>query len=155
MSNTEDTVVKHDDTVHVKDLDKVSTVEDHELLVLDDGISSCHAISYANFFKTTKEKLLKDENPPHLPEIIKKNNVKQTIVNELLNDDNFINQAYQKVIEKLKNNESSVMDSILSKVTNKLEYDLSQQDTLNTNTYFLGLYYSSLKKIKVQEYLTG
>ncbi|WP_024654503.1 DUF685 domain-containing protein [Borrelia hispanica] len=47
------------------------------------------------------------------------------------------------------------MDSILSKVTNKLEYDLSQQDTLNKNTYFLGLYYSSLKKIKVQEHLTG
>ncbi|WP_152520656.1 DUF685 domain-containing protein, partial [Borrelia persica] len=49
MQSTEDTVVKHDDTVHVKDLNKVSTVTDNDLLVLDDGISSCNAISYANF----------------------------------------------------------------------------------------------------------
>ncbi|WP_024654532.1 DUF685 domain-containing protein [Borrelia hispanica] len=150
-SPEQDTVVRHDDTIEIRNLNRRTSTDPSDLLVLDDGFSSCHAITFDDFRKELHKKtFVQGEGVDDFKQII------QTLIaNELLQNTNFINQAYQKVIEKLKNNESSVMDSILSKVTNKLEYDLSQQDTLNTNTYFLGLYYSSLKKIKVQEHLTG
>ncbi|ETZ17458.1 putative cytosolic protein [Borrelia duttonii CR2A] len=150
-SPEQDTVVRHDDTIEIRNLNRRTSTDPSDLLVLDDGFSSCHAITFDDFRKELHKKtFVKGEGVNDFKEVIQ-----SLIATELLQNTNFINQAYQKVIEKLKNNESSVMDSILSKVTSKLEYDLSQQDTLNTNTYFLGLHYSSLKKIKVQEYLTG
>ncbi|ACH94002.1 DUF685 domain-containing protein [Borrelia duttonii] len=150
-SPEQDTVVRHDDTIEIRNLNRRTSTDPSDLLVLDDGFSSCHAITFDDFRKELHKKtFVKGEGVNDFKQVIQ-----SLIATELLQNTNFINQAYQKVIEKLKNNESSVMDSILGKVTSKLEYDLSQQDTLNTNTYFLGLHYSSLKKIKVQEYLTG
>uniref|UniRef100_UPI0004646F7C DUF685 domain-containing protein n=1 Tax=Borrelia persica TaxID=44448 RepID=UPI0004646F7C len=66
----------------------------------------------------------------------------------------FINQAYEKIISKLNNNQSSSMDNITSQVINKFGNNLSQ-DTLSKDHYLVGLYYSSLKKIPVPKYLTG
>ncbi|ACH94030.1 DUF685 domain-containing protein [Borrelia duttonii] len=150
-SPEQDTVVRHDDTIEIRNLNRRTSTDPSNLLVLDDGFSSCHAITFDDFRKELHKKtFVKGEGVNDFKQVIK-----SLIATKLLQNTNFINQAYQKVIEKLKNNESSVMDSILGKVTSKLEYDLSQQDTLNTNTYFLGLHYSSLKKIKVQEHLTG
>ncbi|UPA11119.1 DUF685 domain-containing protein (plasmid) [Borrelia parkeri] len=163
-------IVKHDDTIEIKNLNKLTKLKPTDLLVLDDGFSSCHAITLDNFHKDLHTKIFLDDGD-------RKNDFKQVIktliANELLSDTNFINQVYSqvltkflkddsssisqtynKVIEKLKNNESSVMDTIISKVTSKFESNLPE-DNLSKSHYFIGLYYSSLKKIPVQEYLTG
>ncbi|WP_330730505.1 DUF685 domain-containing protein [Borrelia turicatae] len=171
MSNQEpEGVVKHDDTIEIKNLNKLTKLKPTDLLVLDDGFSSCHAITLDNFHKDLHTKIFLDDGD-------RKNDFKQVIktliANELLGDDNFINQiysqvltkflkddsssisqTYNKVIEKLKSNESSVMDTIISKVTSKFESNLPE-DNLSKSHHFIGLHYSSLKKIPVQEYLTG
>ncbi|UPA18726.1 DUF685 domain-containing protein [Borrelia puertoricensis] len=169
-TQAQESVVKHDDTIEIKNLNKVTKLEPTNLLVLDDGFSSCHAITLDNFHKDLHTKIFIDDGD-------RKNDFKQVIktliANELLGDSNFINQVYSqvltkflnddsssisktysKVVEKLNNNESSVMDSIISKVTNKFESNLPE-DNLSKSHYLIGLYYSSLKKIPVQEYLTG
>lgn len=150
MSNQEqDSVVRHDDTIEIKNLNRVSELKPTDLLVLDDGFSSCNAITLDNFRKDLHKKIFEGEGLPDFKQVIK-----DTIATELLTNDFFINQAYEKVITKLKNNESSVMDSILSKVTNKFKSNLPENN-LNKNHYFIGLYYSTLKKIPAPEYLTG
>ncbi|UPA16743.1 DUF685 domain-containing protein (plasmid) [Borrelia coriaceae] len=138
-----------DDCIQIKDLNRLEAVKNTDLLLLDDGISSCNAITFENFLKTTKDKTFKGEGLTYFKEIIK-----STIATELQQDDNFINQVYSKILSKFLNDESSSISNTYSKVKDKLGSGLSTYN-LSKDDYFVTSSYSSLQRAKIPEYLTG
>ncbi|WP_210377170.1 DUF685 domain-containing protein, partial [Borreliella garinii] len=74
-------LIDEEETVQIKDLNKVTTVNNTDLLLLDDGVASSNAITYENFLKTTKDKTFKGEGLSYFKEIIK-----STIAEELAAD---------------------------------------------------------------------
>ncbi|AHH04232.1 Putative cytosolic protein (plasmid) [Borrelia nietonii YOR] len=140
---------EQDDFIQIKDLNRLESVKNTDLLLLDDGISSCHAITYENFLETSKDKIFKNEGLKYFKEVIK-----TTIATELLQDENFINQVYSKVLTKFLNDDSSSISNTYSKVKDRLGSGLSSYD-LRKDDYFVTLSYSSLQKAQIPKHLTG
>ncbi len=52
-------LIDEEETVQIKDLNRVNDVKDTDLLLLDNEVASSSAITYENFLKTTKDKTFK------------------------------------------------------------------------------------------------
>ncbi|UPA13886.1 DUF685 domain-containing protein [Borrelia turicatae] len=137
------------DFIQIKDLNRLESVKNTDLLLLDDGISSCNAITFENFLKTTKDKTFKGEGLTYFKEIIK-----STIATELQQDEDFINQVYSKILTKFLNDDSSSISNTYSKVKDRLGSSLSSYD-LRKDDYLVTLSYSTLQKAQIPAYLTG
>ncbi|AHH11511.1 DUF685 domain-containing protein [Borrelia coriaceae] len=90
-------VIQYDDAIEIKDLNRVSKFELTDLLVLDDGFSACNAITIKNFLTNFNKETFEKTGLDYFKTIIK-----NTIAKELLEDQSFIDQVYQKVTNKLK-----------------------------------------------------
>ncbi len=77
-------LIDEEETIQIKDLNRVNEVKNTDLLLLDDGVSSSKAITYENFLKTTKDKTFKGEGLSYFKEIIK-----STIAEELAGNTSF------------------------------------------------------------------
>ncbi len=52
-------LIDKEETVQIKDLNKVTTVNNTDLLLLDDGAASSNAITFKNFLKTINHQTFK------------------------------------------------------------------------------------------------
>ncbi len=82
-------LIDEQETVQIKDLNKVTTVNNTDLLLLDDGAASSNAITFKNFLKTVNHQTFKGEELGYFKEIIK-----STIATELAADNDFIKSIY-------------------------------------------------------------
>ncbi|PRR00756.1 hypothetical protein CV663_05795, partial [Borreliella burgdorferi] len=71
-------LIDEEETVQIKDLNRVKIVNNNDLLLLDDGVASSNAITFKDFLETTKDKTFKGEGLSYFKEIIK-----STIAEEL------------------------------------------------------------------------
>ncbi|ATQ15482.1 DUF685 domain-containing protein (plasmid) [Borrelia miyamotoi] len=140
---------EQDNYIQIKDLNRLQSVKNTDLLLLDDGVASCNAITFENFLQTAKDKTFKGEGLNYFKDIIK-----STIATELQQNDDFINQVYNKILTKFLNDDSSSISSTYSKVKGKLGSRLSTY-TLSKDNYFVTSSYSSLQRAQIPEYLTG
>ncbi|AOW96212.1 DUF685 domain-containing protein [Borrelia miyamotoi] len=142
-------MTQQDDSIQIKDLNRIQSVKNTDLLLLDDGVASCNAITFENFLQSAKDKTFKGEGLNYFKDIIK-----STIATELLQDDNFITQVYNKILTKFLNDDSSSISSTYSKVKDKLGSGLSTY-SLSKDNYFVTSSYSTLQRAQIPEYLTG
>ncbi|EEH00284.1 conserved hypothetical protein (plasmid) [Borreliella finlandensis] len=96
---------------------KVTTVNNTNLLLLDDGVASSNAITYENFLKTTKDKTFKGKGLSYFKEIIK-----STIAEEPAADTSFVEKIYDKITNKLINNDSTNISNLFSKIKSRLTW---------------------------------
>ncbi|QBK63760.1 DUF685 domain-containing protein, partial (plasmid) [Borrelia miyamotoi] len=111
---------EQDNYIQIKDLNRLQSVKNTDLLLLDDGVASCNAITFENFLQTAKDKTFKGEGLNYFKDIIK-----STIATELQQNDDFINQVYTKILNKFLNDDSSSISTTYSKVKDKLGSGLS------------------------------
>ncbi|AHH03885.1 Putative cytosolic protein (plasmid) [Borrelia nietonii YOR] len=149
MSSEEKLLIDEEEFIQINNLNRVGDIQKTDLMLLDDGGSNCNAITYENFLKKTKDKIFKNEGLEYFKEVIK-----DTIATELLANENFINQAYNKVLEKLLNNANNGVYNISDKVRDRIIGNISST-TLTKNDKFVIMNYSTLQKSPVPEYLTG
>ncbi len=142
-------LIDEEETVQIKDLNKVTTVNNTDLLLLDDGVASSNAITYENFLKTTKDKTFKDEGLDYFKEIIK-----STIAEELAADEEFVEKIYTKITDKLINNDSTNLSNLFSKIKSRLTDSISSA-TLSRSDDLLIMSSSTIKKTPVPKQLTG
>ncbi|QBK64082.1 DUF685 domain-containing protein, partial (plasmid) [Borrelia miyamotoi] len=140
---------QQDDYIQIKNLNKLTQVENNHLLLIDDVNAGCNAITFENFLNTAKDKTFKGEGLNYFKDIIK-----GTIATELQQNDDFINQVYTKILNKFLNDDSSSISTTYSKVKDKLGSGLSTY-TLSKDNYFVTSSYSSLQRAQIPEYLTG
>ncbi|WEG95399.1 DUF685 domain-containing protein (plasmid) [Borrelia miyamotoi] len=140
---------EQDDYIQIKNLNKLTQVENNHLLLIDDVNAGCNAITFENFLNTAKDKTFKGEGLNYFKDIIK-----GTIATELQQNDDFINQVYTKILNKFLNDDSSSISTTYSKVKDKLGSGLSTY-TLSKDNYFVTSSYSSLQRAQIPEYLTG
>ncbi|XOU12959.1 DUF685 domain-containing protein (plasmid) [Borreliella americana] len=128
MSKEQDKLlIDEEETVQIKDLNRVSGVKNTDLLLLDDGVSSSKAITYENFLKTTKDKTFKGEGLSYFKEV-----VKSTIAEELAGNTSFIEKIYNKITDKLINNDSTNISNLYRKIKSELTNSISSA-TLTKN----------------------
>ncbi|WP_210373189.1 DUF685 domain-containing protein, partial [Borreliella garinii] len=125
------------------------TVNNTDLLLLDDGVASSNAITYENFLKTTKDKTFKGEGLSYFKEIIK-----STIAEELAADEEFVKKIYTKITDKLINNDSTNLSNLFSKIKSRLTDSISSA-TLSRSDDLLIMSSSSIQKTPVPKQLTG
>ncbi|WAZ72750.1 DUF685 domain-containing protein (plasmid) [Borrelia miyamotoi] len=142
-------MTQQDDYIQIKNLNKLTQVENSHLLLIDDVNAGCNAITFENFLNTAKDKTFKGEGLNYFKDIIK-----STIATELQQNDDFINQIYTKILNKFLNDDSSSISTTYSKVKDKLGSGLSTY-TLSKDNYFVTSNYSSLQRAQIPEYLTG
>ncbi|WP_210369217.1 DUF685 domain-containing protein [Borreliella garinii] len=142
-------LIDEEETVQIKDLNKVTTVNNTDLLLLDDGVASSNAITYENFLKTTKDKTFKGEGLSYFKEIIK-----STIAEELAADEEFVKKIYTKITDKLINNDSTNLSNLFSKIKSRLTDSISSV-TLSRSDGLLIMSSSSIQKTPVPKQLTG
>ncbi|AEL70108.1 conserved hypothetical protein (plasmid) [Borreliella afzelii PKo] len=142
-------LIDEEEIVQIKDLNKVTTVNNNDLLLLDDGVASSNAITYENFLKTTKDKTFKGEGLGYFKEIIK-----STIAEELAADEEFVEKIYEKVIDKLIGNNSNKLSSLFSKIKSRLTDSISSA-TLSRYDDLLIMSSSSIQKTPVPKQLLG
>uniref|UniRef100_UPI00046710C4 DUF685 domain-containing protein n=1 Tax=Borrelia hispanica TaxID=40835 RepID=UPI00046710C4 len=81
--------------------------------------------------------------------------IKSTIATELVNDKNFIEQAYSKILTKILNDDSSSISNIFSQIKSRLTSSMSSS-RLNKSDYFVTTNgYGTLQKSSIPEYLLG
>ncbi|WP_417861744.1 DUF685 domain-containing protein (plasmid) [Borreliella americana] len=143
-------LIDEEETVQIKDLNRVNDVKNTDLLLLDDGVSSSNAITYENFLKTTKDKTFKGEGLSYFKDIIK-----STIAEELAADTNFIEKIYTKITDKLINNDSTNISNLFSKIKSELTNSI-ETDRLTENDELLIMYSSKIiQKTPVPKQLLG
>ncbi len=142
-------LIDEEETVQIKDLNKVTTINNTDLLLLDDGVASSNAITYENFLKTTKDKTFKDEGLGYFKEIIK-----STIAEELAADEEFVEKIYTKITDKLINNDSTNLSNLFSKIKSRLTDSISSA-TLSRSDDLLIMSSSTIQKTPVPKQLTG
>lgn len=142
-------LIDEEETVQIKDLNKVTTVNNTDLLLLDDGVASSNAITYENFLKTTKDKTFKGEGLGYFKEIIK-----STIAEELAADEEFVEKIYTKITNKLINNDSTNLSNLFSKIKSRLTDSISSA-TLSRSDDILIMSSSSIQKTPVPKQLLG
>ncbi|WP_031478467.1 DUF685 domain-containing protein [Borreliella garinii] len=142
-------LIDEEETVQIKDLNKVTTVNNTDLLLLDDGVASSNAITYENFLKTTKDKTFKGEGLGYFKEIIK-----STIAEELAADEEFVKKIYTKITDKLINNDSTNLSNLFSKIKSRLTDSISSA-TLSRSDDLLIMSSSSIQKTPIPKQLLG
>ncbi|PRR23206.1 DUF685 domain-containing protein, partial [Borreliella burgdorferi] len=143
-------LIDEEETVQIKDLNKVTTVNNTDLLLLDDGAASSNAITFKNFLKTVNHQTFKGEELGYFKEIIK-----STIAEELAADKDFVEKIYAKIINKLINNDSTNLSSLYRKIRSSLESDISST-TLSKDDYLLTLrLFGTIEKTPVPKQLLG
>ncbi|WP_418909636.1 DUF685 domain-containing protein (plasmid) [Borreliella lanei] len=149
MSEEEKLLIDEDETVQIKDLNRVNDVKNTDLLLLDDGVASSNAITYENFLKTTKDKTFKGEGLSYFKEIIK-----STIAEELAADTSFVEKIYNKIITKLINNDPTNISNLFSKIKSQLTNSISSA-TLSKHDNLLIMSSSAIQKTPVPKQLLG
>ncbi|MBB6043740.1 DUF685 domain-containing protein (plasmid) [Borreliella yangtzensis] len=142
-------LIDEQETVQIKDLNKVTTVENDHLLLIDDGVASCNAITFKNFLETAKDKTFKGEGLDYFKEIIK-----STIAEELAADTSFVEKIYTKTLDKLIENGSDKLSSLFSKIKSRLTDSISSS-TLSRSDNLLIMSSSSIEKTPVPKQLLG
>uniref|UniRef100_UPI001BFFEC19 DUF685 domain-containing protein n=1 Tax=Borreliella bavariensis TaxID=664662 RepID=UPI001BFFEC19 len=142
-------LIDEEETVQIKDLNKVTTVNNTDLLLLDDGVASSNAITYENFLKTTKDKTFKGEGLSYFKEIIK-----STIAEELAADTSFVEKIYAKITDKLINNDSTNISNLFSKIKSRLTDSISSA-TLSRSDDLLIMSSSTIQKTPIPKQLLG
>ncbi|PRQ91961.1 hypothetical protein CV643_05865 [Borreliella burgdorferi] len=142
-------LIDEEETVQIKDLNKVTTVNDTDLLLLDDGAASSNAITFKNFLDASKDKIFKGEGLDYFKQIIK-----STIAEELAADKDFVEKIYAKITDKLINNDSTNISNLFSKIKSRLTDSISSA-TLSRNDDLLIMSSSSIQKTRVPEQLLG
>ncbi|WP_024655108.1 DUF685 domain-containing protein [Borrelia hispanica] len=150
MSSQEQILIDNEEYIQINKLNKIGDIKDQYLMLIDDGVSSCHAITYANFFEKTRDKIFKNNGLEYFKEVIK-----DTIATELINNEDFINKAYNKLLTKILNDDSSSISNIFSQVKSRLTNSMSSS-RLNKSDYFVTTNgYGTLQKSSIPEYLLG
>ncbi|MGF7102163.1 DUF685 domain-containing protein [Borreliella kurtenbachii] len=143
-------LIDEEETVQIKDLNKVTTVNNTDLLLLDDGVASSNAITFKNFLKTVNHQTFKGEELGYFKEIIK-----STIATELAADKDFVEKIYAKIINKLIYNDSNNLSSLYGKIRSSLESGISST-TLSKDDYLLTLrLFGTIQKTPVPKQLLG
>ncbi|AEL70274.1 conserved hypothetical protein (plasmid) [Borreliella afzelii PKo] len=142
-------LIDEEETVQIKDLNKVTTVNNTDLLLLDDGVASSNAITYENFLKTTKDKTFKGEGLGYFKEIIK-----STIAEELVADEKFVEKIYANIIDKLIGNNSDKLSNLFSKIKSRLTDSISSA-TLSRSDDLLIMSSSTIQKTPIPKQLLG
>ncbi|PRR25917.1 DUF685 domain-containing protein [Borreliella burgdorferi] len=142
-------LIDEEETVQIKDLNKVTTVNNTDLLLLDDGAASSNAITFKNFLKTINHQTFKGEELGYFKDIIK-----STIATELAADKDFIKSIYNLIVDKLIENESSKLSNLFSKIKSRLTDNISSA-TLSKNDDLLIMSSSSIQKTPIPEQLLG
>ncbi|ACK75295.1 conserved hypothetical protein (plasmid) [Borreliella burgdorferi ZS7] len=142
-------LIDEEETVQIKDLNKVTTVNNTDLLLLDDGAASSNAITFKNFLDASKDKIFKGEGLDYFKQIIK-----STIAEELAADKDFVEKIYAKITDKLINNDSTNISNLFSKIKSRLTNSISSA-TLSKNDDLLIMSSSSIQKTPIPEQLLG
>ncbi|AEL19355.1 conserved hypothetical protein (plasmid) [Borreliella bissettiae DN127] len=142
-------LIDEEETVQIKDLNKVTTVNNTDLLLLDDGGASSNAITFKNFLKTVNHQTFKGEELGYFKEIIK-----STIATELAADNDFIKSIYDLIVDKLIENESSKLSNLFSKIKSSLTNSISSA-TLSRSDDLLIMSSSTIQKTPVPKQLLG
>ncbi|XPC98205.1 DUF685 domain-containing protein (plasmid) [Borreliella japonica] len=143
-------LIDEEETVQIKDLNKVTTVNNTDLLLLDDGVASSNAITYENFLKTTKDKTFKGEGLGYFKEIIK-----STIAEELAADEKFVEKIYANIIDKLIGNDSDKLSNLFSKIKSRLTSSISSATLSKYDDLLIMPSSSSIQKTPVPKQLLG
>ncbi|WP_425337179.1 DUF685 domain-containing protein [Borreliella tanukii] len=142
-------LIDEQETVQIKDLNKVTTVENDHLLLIDDGVASCNAITFKKFLETAKDKTFKGEGLDYFKEIIK-----STIAEELAADTSFVEKIYAKTLDKLIGNDSDKLSNLFSKIKSRLTDSISSA-TLSRSDDLLIMSSSTIQKTPVPKQLLG
>ncbi|WP_215540055.1 DUF685 domain-containing protein [Borreliella bavariensis] len=142
-------LIDEEETVQIKDLNKVATVNNDDLLLLDDGVASSNAITFKNFLKTVKYQTFKGEGLGEFKEIIK-----STIATELAADEEFVKKIYANIIDKLIGNDSDKLSNLFSKIKSRLTDSISSA-TLSRSDDLLIIFSSSIQKTPIPKQLLG
>ncbi|WP_420025095.1 DUF685 domain-containing protein (plasmid) [Borreliella yangtzensis] len=148
-ADQEKLLIDEQETVQIKDLNKVTTVENDHLLLIDDGVASCNAITFKKFLETAKDKTFKGEGLDYFKEIIK-----STIAEELAADTSFVKKIYDQTLNKLIDNDSDKLSSLFSKIKSRLSDSISSS-TLSRSDYLLIMSSSTIQKTPIPEQLRG
>ncbi|MCD2332795.1 DUF685 domain-containing protein [Borreliella americana] len=143
-------LIDEEETVQIKDLNRVSDVKNTDLLLLDDGVASSNAITYENFLKTTKDKTFKGEGLSYFKGIIK-----STIAEELANDKSFIEKIYTQIIDKLINNDYENISNLFSKIKSRLTDSISSATLSRYDDLLIMPNSSTIQKTSVPKQLLG
>ncbi|MBB6213908.1 hypothetical protein HNP67_001403 [Borreliella californiensis] len=143
-------LIDEEETVQIKDLNRVKIVNNNDLLLLDDGVASSNSITYENFLKTSREKIFKGEGLDYFKEIIK-----STIAEELAANKDFVETIYTKIINKLISNDSDKLSNLFSKIKSRFTDSISST-TLSKDDYLLTLrIFGTIEKTPVPKQLLG
>lgn len=143
-------LIDEEETVQIKDLNKVTTVNDTDLLLLDDGAASSNAITFKNFLDASKDKIFKGEGLDYFKQIIK-----STIAEELAADKDFVEKIYAKITDKLINNDSTNISNLFSKIKSRLTDSISSA-TLSRSDHLLIMPSSdTIQKTPVPKHILG
>ncbi|WP_215541003.1 DUF685 domain-containing protein [Borreliella bavariensis] len=147
----EQLLIDEEETVQIKDLNKVTTVNNDDLLLLDDGVASSNAITFKNFLKSVNHQTFKGEELGYFKEIIK-----STIAEELAANTEFVEKIYNKITNKLIDNDSSKLSGLYYKIISYLESGLPSV-TMAQLDHLLILSFSTntLRKTPVPRQLLG
>ncbi|WP_420025251.1 DUF685 domain-containing protein (plasmid) [Borreliella yangtzensis] len=148
-ADQEKLLIDEQETVQIKDLNKVTTVENDHLLLIDDGVASCNAITFKKFLETVKDKTFKGEGLDYFKEIIK-----STIAEELAADTSFVEKIYTKTLDKLIGNDSDKLSSLFSKIKSRLTDSISSS-TLSRSDNLLIMSSSTIQKTPIPKQLLG
>ncbi|WP_215537760.1 DUF685 domain-containing protein [Borreliella bavariensis] len=142
-------LIDEEETVQIKDLNKVTTVNNDDLLLLDDGVASSNAITFKNFLKTAQKNTFEGEGLGYFKEIIK-----STIAEELAADEDFVKKIYANIIDKLIGNDSDKLSNLFSKIKSRLTDSISSA-TLSRNDDLLVMSSSRIQKTPIPKQLLG
>ncbi|WP_434757174.1 DUF685 domain-containing protein (plasmid) [Borrelia puertoricensis] len=151
MSTDERLLMDENEFIQIKDLNRVNDIKNSDLLLLDDGVASCNAITYENFLQKTKDKTFKGEGLSYFKEVIK-----DIIATELAENSEFTDKLYSKLLSKLMNNDSSYKSNLSSYIRSDLTSNMSSYSHFSSSDKFVTISsYNSLQKTTIPEYLTG
>ncbi|AWG43345.1 hypothetical protein CR532_05300 (plasmid) [Candidatus Borreliella tachyglossi] len=139
------------DTIQIKDLNRVASVNNSDLLPVDDGIANLNAITFENFLKTVKDKTFRGEGLGEFKQVIK-----STIASELANDDSFVNRVYSSILSKILNNQSSSISNLFSKIESELKRSIKAYSKMSSSDKLLIMSsYNELQKVPPPKQIMG
>lgn len=143
-------LIDEEETVQIKDLNKVTTVNNNDLLLLDDGVASSNAITFKNFLETAQKNTFEGEGLGYFKEIIK-----STIATELAADEKFVEKIYANIIDKLIGNNSDKLSNLFSKIKSRLTDSISSATLSRSDDLLIMPSSSSIQKTPVPKQLLG
>ncbi len=143
-------LIDEEETVQIKDLNKVTTVNNTDLLLLDDGAASSNAITFKNFLDASKDKIFKGEGLDYFKQIIK-----STIAEELAADKDFVEKIYAKITDKLINNDSTNISNLFSKIKSRLTDSISSATLSRSDDLLIMPSSDTIQKTPVPKHILG